>query len=688
MDKPKRNKTKQISYAEVDSDVDLPSDEEKKFEDQLDSKGNKRRRKRVKEDDSDVDDTTETTTTKKKNNKQDKSSTRKKKHKYDSKMLLELPFDIFAELCTHLDYKDLISLAKVNKSLHKILLSRAARPIFAGIRKRDGFPLPGDMSELGFVILLVGASCEGCGTRSYLKRSLFLRNCLCKECLPKYVISSRKLAAKWPELHSRAIECVRFDQDCYTETTLKNSRSAQFLISDLAEVDRELHDAEADDEIDAMVLETEQDRNKRSSSRRRLGAVQTDSVAISQDSSQNKSRVVSYVEEKQKWVKKEQKASLKIVAVERERQVERYERLSEIRSKRRSEREELFDSYTIELEELDWSPEDIGACLDPFLYCYRDPPKASPLANTDHWINFLTRCKPSRRDDETVSKLYDSLDLFYDALQFSEAPRHHDIFPTFTEFRNFEAARSYLEDEKSKPLTKSLWLKLLPSILEELGEYYKAIRIEAIRSILAAQQGVSITKISASRNAYPESLYPDSFFNLATSLFPPPRYQSIHGLLPYPQAVTNVSRRWRGKGSFSRRAESRTTMTIQAIVRAAGLDPAKTTAADLDLSGRRFTWDNDTMEEERDTLKTWRQLVKAVVARGSDNTKYKDASATTIVSYFPQVDVHGFTYLDEEGDGPGELVESGEEEGDGEGQGERSAAEKTDEEEEFSEEEE
>ena len=78
--------------------------------------------------------------------------------------------------------------------------------------------------------------------------------------------------------------------------------------------------------------------------------------------------------------------------------------------------------------------------------------------------------------------------------------------------------------------------------------------------------------------------------------------------------------------------------------------------------------------------------VKAVVARGSDNTKYKDASATTIVSYFPQVDVNGFTYLDEEGDGPGELVESEAEEADEEGEG--SAAEKTDEEEEFSEEEE
>jgi hypothetical protein len=38
--------------------------------------------------------------------------------------------------------------------------------------------------------------------------------------------------------------------------------------------------------------------------------------------------------------------------------------------------------------------------------------------------------------------------------------------------------------------------------------------------------------------------------------------------------------------------------------------------------------------------------------------KYKDGSATVLVSYFPQVDVNGETYLDEEGNGLGDLVDS------------------------------
>ena len=49
---------------------------------------------------------------------------------------------------------------------------------------------------------------------------------------------------------------------------------------------------------------------------------------------------------------------------------------------------QVKSSYTVELKELDWSPEDIESCLDPFLYGYRDPPKASPSAITDRESTF------------------------------------------------------------------------------------------------------------------------------------------------------------------------------------------------------------------------------------------------------------------------------------------------------------
>lgn len=83
---------------------------------------------------------------------------------------------------THLEFEDLISLAKVNKSLRKLLLSRAARPIWSAMRRKDEYPLPEGMSEIRFATLLKGESCEACGARSYIERSIFLEYVLCKEC--------------------------------------------------------------------------------------------------------------------------------------------------------------------------------------------------------------------------------------------------------------------------------------------------------------------------------------------------------------------------------------------------------------------------------------------------------------------------------------------------------------------------
>ncbi|GAA5946455.1 hypothetical protein JCM3765_000251 [Sporobolomyces pararoseus] len=641
MDKPKRNKKKQISYVEVDSDVDLPSDEERKFEDQLVLKVNKRR-KSTNEDDSDVEDTTKTTTTVEKKKESEKSTTRKKKQKYDSKMLLALPFDLFAELCTHLDYKDLISLAKVNKSLHKILLSRAARPIWAGIRKRDGFPLLDDMSEIKFAILLVGTSCEGCGTRSHLSRSLFLRNCLCKECLPNFVIASNRLKSKWPELHPRAIECVRFDQGWLTKAILNTSRLARFLISELSEVNTDVLDAQAEDEIVEMALENQQ-RRESSSRRRQTGPVES-------------------AEPEVESLEKASRAAVKVLAVEKELREAIEQREKEAWKRKVEARQNLFLDYALEFEDLDWCEDDVLDLVLPFLRNSANPPKVSPSSDPQQWSRYLGRINARGRDYISNRELEQSLQPFWDSLKLTESPRHSKIFPTLTEFQHFKAIRSWLEDKKPKPLTKSLWLKMLPSLLDELAGYYKSIRIEAIRSVLAAQQGVHITKISKSPTLYSESLYPDSFFDLATSLFPP-RWNTFQDLSSYPEVAMNGSGSWKGKGTLGRRAQSRTTLTIQAIIGAAGLEASSATAVDLDALGRRFTWDNDTRGDKRDTLRTWREVERDVRKRGSDNMKFQDGSATTIVSYFPQVDVDGMTYLDDEGDVPGDESDGGEEEG-------------------------
>ena len=256
-------------------------------------------------------------------------------------------------------------------------------------------------------------------------------------------------------------------------------------------------------------------------------------------------------------------------------------------------------------------------------------------------------------------------------------------------------------------MTKSLWLSMLPSVLADLDAYCEVLRVEAIRAIIAAQQK-PMSKLSTRSSDYPQSRYPDSFFDLATSLFYY-RWTTDDRLHSYPSAAFCSSYIWRGKGTFGRLANSRTTSTVQAIVASAELDPKIATMADLDALGRRFTWDN-ALDGGRDQLRTWTEIVSpnplsptscrslmrmvcvtvqvsAVAEFGHNKTRYKDGSATTEVSYWPEVDTDGNTYLDESGDGPGEVIECDEEGGEG-SERQRSDSEEVGSEEEGSEEEE
>ena len=206
--------------------------------------------------------------------------------------------------------------------------------------------------------------------------------------------------------------------------------------------------------------------------------------------------------------------------------------------------------------------------------------------------------------------LRNSLTPFYQSLKATESPRRSQIFPSRGEFEQLPSIKNYWEGEKSSVMTKSLWLSMLPSVLADLDIFSGALRVEAIRAILAAQQRISLSKLSTRSSDYPESRYPDAFFDLATSLFSPGWGARSHRPEAFPSVGFNGGYTWRGKGTFSRLAESRTTSTIQAIVQAAGLDPGVATAADLDALGRRFTWDNDSRVNEKDKLRTWHELVR------------------------------------------------------------------------------
>jgi len=61
-----------------------------------------------------------------------------------------------------LEGADLISFAQVNKSFRRILLSKGAQTIWTTRRKSDGYPLPDDLNELQFAMLVYGKACQVC----------------------------------------------------------------------------------------------------------------------------------------------------------------------------------------------------------------------------------------------------------------------------------------------------------------------------------------------------------------------------------------------------------------------------------------------------------------------------------------------------------------------------------------------
>ncbi|GAA6006371.1 hypothetical protein JCM11491_004931 [Sporobolomyces phaffii] len=150
MTKPERHSgRKQASYAEVDSDVDMSEGERENAHAML-GKG----KQRATDDDDESEDRGSSPSA------AEEAVTVSAPIAYDSKLLLGLPFDLFAEVCSHLPGGSVLELAKVNKALRRLLLSRAARSIWSAHRRSMGYSLFEGMTELQFALLNCANNCQ------------------------------------------------------------------------------------------------------------------------------------------------------------------------------------------------------------------------------------------------------------------------------------------------------------------------------------------------------------------------------------------------------------------------------------------------------------------------------------------------------------------------------------------------
>ncbi|GAA5909538.1 F-box protein [Sporobolomyces salmoneus] len=628
---------KKINYAEVDSDVDLDEEEREldkmKASEQLNSKENKSKK---------VGDTFGTTsrgsskkkrrTTTPKSDRRSNAAEEPDNPTYDSKLLLDIPFDLFVEVCSHLDGKDLLSLAQVDTVLRNILLSRGARSIWSSLRRKLGFPLPDGLSELDFALLEYLEKCQVCEKNiENRKMNTFLRTRFCQKCSKPYTISSKGLFKAWPSLHRSTIHCVRYYDDKY-------------LISDLETVDAVLKELEDDDENARCLLEST--RTKGSSTRPRQSNISAPSVEA------------NHVEN----------FTSNLIKVNRERLEEEAE---EAEAERAEAELQAIKTIVKSLKSDHQWAADEADYLQRWGVFERVAPKVTVREDPAAW----TECRALIRKeiDENIAERIRQQALrtrrsairpYYLELELEKD--QWNVFPGLDGFMEFSSIKPLWEPEGAV-IDEDTWSELRPQILEELTALQESNRVEAIRCILAANRGLS-SKSSLSKDPadYPPTYYNENFFARVTSLFV--RYgwnNRTKPLAPYPEIL-------HGRPSdLSSQINRRSMLIIRSLVEAAGKDPDRFNASDLGRLEKGFIWINDPRKTKRSERRWWFQLFDDAYYKGpsyrkiieGEGLKFKYRSSSTSESDDDDSNNDDGENVSQESDGDEEDMEENEDGG-------------------------
>ncbi|GAA5993326.1 hypothetical protein JCM5350_001566 [Sporobolomyces pararoseus] len=603
-----KERSKKVNYAEVDSDVDLDEEEREleraKQQQQQLVQVNKNKGTKA----GDTFGATNNNNSKKKKRKTQASKTGGSK--YNSKLLLDLPFDLFSEACSHLEGKDLLALAKVNKTIRNILLSRGSRSIWSALRRKLGYPLPDGFNELDFALFEYSKICQICSSSvSSQELTVFLRKRFCYKCYLVQTISSKGLKSAWPDLHSAAVDCVRFvDRGL---SWMGNSTATRYLTSDLQAVDAELKELEEQDELAASLLENQ--ASKGSSTRSRRSNLNNQKV--------EENHVEKFIKERKEWVESEQQTSQDIAENRKRLDAEAREEKFARQEAAEAVIQSLEDSHGWQRDEADYLK--YGDTFEKFA------PKVSIEEDPEAWSKCrrLVRDKVDKqaRELDEAEAQYARRELvtpYYDALKLREYDER-TVFPSPWVFNHLPSIQPLWKPETAI-IDDEIWQQIQPGLKEDLDKYEERCRIAAIRMILAANQGLASTS-SLSKNPidYPESVYDDNFFSRATSLFVNRRWGRTPSLDLRPYAEATRQEYFYDIHSLQYQIDSRQVLIIRSLVEAAGLDPETATTDDLDELEPAFVWTNDPRKRyrKRQIKRSWFELLDSALLKGPTKNK-------------------------------------------------------------------
>ncbi|KPV73881.1 uncharacterized protein RHOBADRAFT_54472 [Rhodotorula graminis WP1] len=430
------------------------------------------------------------------------------KHKpvFSIDLLLKLPFDLVAEICSHLNGGELLQLSRTCKTLREFLYGPQSSSIWAASRQRRGLVLPEDMTEQQLADLLHRTTCVICEGDWAYATVYYLRTFLCWTCEKIKFIQGSKIRNGLQGLHPQARQCVRYDPGRLDQPKAKYT----YVIHELWAESAKLYELAEQDE--AVAHAHGASRSKKS--KRAKGA---SSDVPGADS------LAKYVKEKEEWVERGQAVSQSLHdAIQAELRAR--QQLIEDENKRKSDEQQakIADFHRNLRNEHDWTEAET-TWLGARLY-HLQAPRTVPDVDPAGWAAFriLVKSQIAREATATAARLAfetrrDAIKPYYDSFKAAQPGLVSRVVPEFAFFLDWSAVKPLWQPVEAAPVSDAIWARALPAIRKNFDDYQEELRVEAIRAILWATTRTA----PASRDPadYPESTYDQDWFERPTAMF-------------------------------------------------------------------------------------------------------------------------------------------------------------------------
>ncbi|GJN93397.1 hypothetical protein Rhopal_006452-T1 [Rhodotorula paludigena] len=468
-----------------------------------------------------------------------------------------LPPELVAEIFSHLDTPDLLSLSQVNKQYRALLTAKASKRLWVEARKDFNLPdlAKGDIEEWQYASLFFDDVCQSCSHRGAIVVDCFLRSRLCKTCrkvnpegsctatrIVKLETLDRinpKLKAK---LHPLAVDCVIRTPACASVDDLEYFSA---VLRDLEDQDEDSDIAEGRSDLPSpsRVPSGEGFRRFRSrhSSKRvhaskrwsKLQDIDSD-IDDDGDSARPSQRIVNFIADRKVALKQYQQDGEALSCVARD--VKDKKRALRDATARAAQREKDLKRYSSDSRPAQIRRAVLALDLDYDPRSFMDTPswnsnklvKSDLPLTEDEW----SRIKPQileliDRQRSLAQRLKDKNNLWkrqlsqqkslrkrYDGLLQSLSASARPFAPLFVDFLLLPAVKALWEPGTSKPVAENDWLRQLDGIKEELEQYRLELGMHARATILEAT--VDPKKRNPDDDEDDLDLQ-DDFFALATS---------------------------------------------------------------------------------------------------------------------------------------------------------------------------